>query len=158
MAVRLRPRNAWEALDLGLALVRANAGRVYGVWLAAYLPVAFVVYAALWEHPVIAWVVLWWLKPLFDRIILATLSRSLFGEAPSVREILSLRASGSSARASSPRSRGAASTSRAPSTFRCTSSSARAARWAASACASSIARRAAPRCGSRSCSSGWRSS
>lgn len=88
IALRLRPRNAWEALDLGLALVRENAGRIYGAWLAAYLPVAFVVYALLWSYPFVAWLVLWWLKPLFDRVILAVLSRSLFGEAPSVRAIL----------------------------------------------------------------------
>lgn len=88
IALRLRPRNAWEGLDLGLALVRENAASVYGAWLAAYLPAAFIVYALLWDHPVWAWLVLWWLKPLFDRVILAMLSRSLFGEAPSVRSIL----------------------------------------------------------------------
>jgi hypothetical protein len=89
IALRLRPRNAWEALDLGIALVRASGGRVYGAWLATYLPAALVVYALLWERPVLAWLVLWWLKPLFDRVILAMLSRSLFDEAPSVREVLS---------------------------------------------------------------------
>lgn len=88
IALRLRPRNAWEALDLGIALVRSNGARVYGAWLAAYLPAAFIVYALLWERPFLAWIVLWWLKPLFDRVILAMLSRALFDEAPSVREVL----------------------------------------------------------------------
>jgi len=88
MAVRLRPRNPTEALDLGFALVREHAGSVYGTWLAAYLPIAFLIYALLWEHPFIAWCVLWWLKPLFDRILLALLSRSLFGEPTGPRAIL----------------------------------------------------------------------
>lgn len=88
MAVRLRPRNPTEALDLGFALVREHAASVYGTWLAAYLPVAFLTYALLWDHPFIAWCVLWWLKPLFDRILLAMLSRSLFGEPAGPRAIL----------------------------------------------------------------------
>ena len=88
MAVRLRPRNPTEALDLGFALVREHAASVYGTWLAAYLPVAFLVYALLWDHPFIAWCVLWWLKPLFDRILLALLSRSLFGEPTGPRATL----------------------------------------------------------------------
>jgi hypothetical protein len=32
--------------------------------------------------------VLWWLKPLFDRVLLLVFSRSVFGAAPSVREVL----------------------------------------------------------------------
>jgi hypothetical protein len=80
MSVRLRPRNAWEALDLGLELVRANARSVYGAWLIAYVPVAVVVVALLWQTPFLAWLALWWLKPLFDRVALAITARRLFGD------------------------------------------------------------------------------
>ncbi|APV49498.1 hypothetical protein BWI17_07270 [Betaproteobacteria bacterium GR16-43] len=88
MAVRLRPRNPSEALDLGFALVRENAAATYGAWLAIYLPVAAVAYAVLWGHPFIAWFVLWWLKPVFDRILLALLSRTLFGEPATAASVL----------------------------------------------------------------------
>ena len=81
MAVRLRPRNAWEALDLGVELVRANGRALYGAWLLAYAPVAGVVFALLWDTPFYAWLALWWLKPLFDRIALAVAARRLFGDA-----------------------------------------------------------------------------
>jgi hypothetical protein len=81
MAVRLRPRNAWEAMDLGLEVVRANARALYGAWLAAYAPVAAVVFALLWDTPFYAWLAMWWLKPLFDRIALAVTARRLFGDA-----------------------------------------------------------------------------
>jgi hypothetical protein len=94
MAVRLRPRNAWEAMDLGIELVRANGRALYGGWLLAYVPVAAAVFALLWETPFRAWLVMWWLKPLFDRVALAIAARRLFGDpapvAPVVRSLPAL--------------------------------------------------------------------
>jgi hypothetical protein len=81
MAVRLRPRNAWEALDLGIRLVRVNFRSVYAAWLAVYVPAALLINALLLgDHPFWTWVILWWLKPAFDRVVLAVLAASLFGE------------------------------------------------------------------------------
>ena len=88
MSLRLRPRNAWEALDLGLALVRSHARAVYAAWFAVYLPAAIVVLALFHETPFWGWLLLWWLKPLFDRVVLEVLARSLFGESARVRPIL----------------------------------------------------------------------
>src|SRR5215212_644197 len=82
MAVRLRPRNAWEALDLGVALVRSNFRSVYAAWLAVYVPAAILVHLVFLDgDPFWAWVLLWWLKPAFDRAVLAVLAPALFGEA-----------------------------------------------------------------------------
>ncbi len=80
MAVRLRPRNAWEALDLGVALVRANFRPVYAAWFAVYIPAAVIAHLLFFNDPFWAWVLLWWLKPAFDRAILAVLAPALFGE------------------------------------------------------------------------------
>lgn len=88
MAVRLRPRNAWEALDLGAELTRANARALYATFIAAYVPVALVVHGFMWEEPFWAWLVLWWLKPLFDRLALDVIARRLFGDATSIRAAL----------------------------------------------------------------------
>ena len=88
MAVRLRPRNAWEALDLGLALVRSQWRPVYGAWLAVYLPAAVLIHAALYASPLWAWMTLWWLKPLFDRVVLAVLAPAMFGEPVRVAALL----------------------------------------------------------------------
>ena len=74
MAVRLRPRNPWEALDLGVALVRSNLKAVYAVWFTVYLPAAALVHLLLVGHPFWAWFALWWLKPLFDRAVLSVLA------------------------------------------------------------------------------------
>src|SRR5262245_44784902 len=88
MAVRLRPRNAWEALDLGIALVRSDLPHVYPAWLALYVPAAVIAYLAIPGNPLWAWLVLWWLKPAFDRAILAVLASALFGDARPARGFL----------------------------------------------------------------------
>ena len=88
LSVRLRPRNAWEALDLGIELVRAHGRAIYSAWLAAYVPVAIVVFGLLWSAPFWAWAAMWWLKPLFDRVALAVVSTRLFGEGVPTRAIL----------------------------------------------------------------------
>src|SRR5258706_5602684 len=88
MELRLRPRNAWEALDLGLELVRAHWRGIYSAWLTSYVRVAAIVFACLWDQPFWAWLAMWWLKPLYDRIALAVMSRRLFGETATTREVL----------------------------------------------------------------------
>jgi len=90
VTIALRARSAWEAVDLGVALVRANAARIYTAWLLVTLP-AFVLInvtcaliGTMWLAPLI----LWWLKPAFDRIPLFVISRAVFDEAPSLGETL----------------------------------------------------------------------
>lgn len=86
----MRSRSAWEAVDLGVALVRANAARIYPAWLLVTLPAFVLINAACWLFGTMwpAPLLLWWLKPLFDRIPLFVISRAVFGEAPSRAETL----------------------------------------------------------------------
>jgi Domain of unknown function (DUF4129) len=86
IAVVLRPRRHWEAVDLGFALARAWWRPVYAAWLATVLPVWVVISALLYRYPGWALLALWWLRPLFDRVPLFVLSRALFGAAPTLRE------------------------------------------------------------------------
>ncbi|EXI67457.1 MAG: hypothetical protein AW08_02013 [Candidatus Accumulibacter adjunctus] len=87
IAVRLRRRSAWEAIDLGQAMLRQWAVRIYGAWFATYW-LAGLLLLAFWPWPGYVIALLWWLKPLFDRVLLHVCSRSLFGEACSVRDVL----------------------------------------------------------------------
>jgi len=88
LRVAVRPRSAWEAADLGLALLRAQAGPVYRAWLGALLPPALVL-AVLCRHaPWLAPLILWWLKPLLDRPVLHVLAKAAFGRTPGVAETL----------------------------------------------------------------------
>jgi hypothetical protein len=90
MTIALRRRLPWEATDLGIALVRAHIKRILLAWCLVTLPVWLLVNAvgvainASW----VALLVMWWLKPLFDRIPLYAISRSVFGHTPGVGEIV----------------------------------------------------------------------
>src|SRR3546814_4264970 len=87
LRVELRPRSPWEAVELGSALVRRNAAAIWFPWLLLVGPVFVAVnLAALAVDRIwIAWLAMWWLKPLFDRIPLFVLSRAVFGETLTTR-------------------------------------------------------------------------
>jgi hypothetical protein len=86
--VALRPRTAWEAVELGTALVRRHAAAVWTPWLLVSLPMLVLVNALCWAIDAVwlAGLVMWWLKPAFDRIPLYVLSRAVFGHVPRARE------------------------------------------------------------------------
>ncbi|AKC86898.1 DUF4129 domain-containing protein [Pseudoxanthomonas suwonensis] len=88
--VALRPRSSWEAMELGTALLRRHAGAVWQPWLLATLPVFALLNAAAWmlDRLWLAMVLMWWLKPLFERIPLYVLSRGVFGRTPPAWETL----------------------------------------------------------------------
>jgi hypothetical protein len=88
ITAEVRPRISWESVDLGFTMVRSWWRPVFVPWLYVMLPLAILVNVLLWQHPWWALFVLWWLKPLYDRIPLHVLSRALFGATPSTRETL----------------------------------------------------------------------
>ncbi|NOX77048.1 MAG: DUF4129 domain-containing protein [Gammaproteobacteria bacterium] len=88
ITVEVRPRSPWEALDLGIMMAREWWWPLLKAWLAVSLPVFIVLHLVLWNSPVIAITLMWWLKPLWERAILHILSRALFGELPSLKETL----------------------------------------------------------------------
>lgn len=87
LRVAVRPRGDWEAVDLGLAMVREWRRPVYRAWLCSFGPALIVALplAAVW--PWLPVLVLWWLKPLFDRIVLQVLSRAIFGVEAGWRDV-----------------------------------------------------------------------
>lgn len=86
MTVTLRPRQPWEAVDLGCALVRRDFGRLLGLWCCTVLPLWAVVCVLLRATPEWIPLAVWWLKPLCDRVPLFFLSRAAFGVRPSFGE------------------------------------------------------------------------
>lgn len=79
VTAEIRPRSDWEAVDLGIALVRRDFWRLAGVWLLAMSPLILL---GIWwrAHPLWWLFVWWWCKPAGARLVLHDLSRSLFGE------------------------------------------------------------------------------
>jgi hypothetical protein len=47
-----------------------------------------VLHGVLWQQPLIASILLWWLKPVFDRFVLHVVSRCVFGATPNLADTL----------------------------------------------------------------------
>lgn len=89
VAAVIRPREPYEAIDLGFGLARTFARQIWLPWLLCVLPIQLLVIGGLWwAHATLALFVLWWIKPLFDRLPLFVLSRALFGATPKVRDVI----------------------------------------------------------------------
>ena len=77
----IRLRNPWEAVDLGFSMVQTW-------WKAIYIPLAILTvgigiplfFIVPEDQFWIAGVVFWWLKPLYDRLVLHIISHKLFNE------------------------------------------------------------------------------
>lgn len=86
IAVRLRPRNPWEAIDLGFGLARQWFLPLWILWMISALPVMLllvVLPVPLW----LAGLMFWWFKPLYEPPLLYWMGRRLFDERPSWREL-----------------------------------------------------------------------
>ncbi|GAB3338867.1 DUF4129 domain-containing protein [Marilutibacter aestuarii] len=90
LTVALRPRTAWEAVELGTALARRHATAIWVPWLLASVVVFTAVNALAWGVGMmwLAPLTMWWLKPAFDRIPLYVLSRAVFGTVPRAADTL----------------------------------------------------------------------
>jgi len=82
----IRPRGHWEAIDLGFRMARAHYAAMLVSSLVITLPLFALLHLIFWERGVWATLLLWWLKPLWERCHLYVLSRGLFGPTPSVSE------------------------------------------------------------------------
>ncbi|WP_308907962.1 DUF4129 domain-containing protein [Pseudomonas canadensis] len=85
-SVVIRPRTAWEAMDLGVLMAREHRLLLMSSWALVTLPVFAALTALLWKYPSTAIFLFWWLKPAFDRLPLYILSKALFGETPSIKQ------------------------------------------------------------------------
>lgn len=90
VTVELRPRSSWEAMELGTALVRRHAGAIWIPWLIVTGLAFALLNLAAWAigHLWLAWLLMWWLRPVFDRIPMYVLSRAVFGTVPRVADTL----------------------------------------------------------------------
>ena len=88
LQVAVRLRGNWEALDLGACLLRRYGRAVYAVWIPLVGTLALVLALLLHRWPWAAVLTFWWLKPLYDRLVLHVLGRAAFGTIPTLRETL----------------------------------------------------------------------
>jgi hypothetical protein len=91
LAVRLRPRTAMEAADLGVRLCQHAARSVYPCYAIVAVPLMAL---SLASYEVAGWLpgtLIWCAKPWLDRTILFVLSRAAFGQDTSIRDLLRAR-------------------------------------------------------------------
>jgi hypothetical protein len=90
LSVVLRPRRPWQAIDLGFRMTVRWWRELVTLWFCVSLP-WFLLCALLLtnrEAMYAAPLLLWWAKPTFERPLLYFASRAVFGEQPSVRNVL----------------------------------------------------------------------
>lgn len=87
-SVVIRPRSAWEAIDLGVLLAKQHAGLLMLSWALLTLPIFALLCVLLWDYPSLAVLIFWWLKPAYERLPLYILSHALFGATPSLKQAL----------------------------------------------------------------------
>lgn len=88
--VALRARSQWEAMELGTALVRRHAAAIWTPWLLLTSPVFVLLNLGGWWLDAF-WLpalLMWWLKPVFERIPLYVISRGAFGAVPGTAQTL----------------------------------------------------------------------
>src|SRR3954463_13152984 len=90
LAVTLRRRSPWEATDLGLAMLQRWWRPVYAAHALILAPIALILVTLGWAFDAVwvAMLALWWLEPLYDRVVLHVLSRAVFGEVPTPLSVL----------------------------------------------------------------------
>jgi hypothetical protein len=90
LAISLRRRTPWEAIDLGLGMLQRWWRPVYAPHLAVGGAVVALALLAAWalQRPWVAILLTWWMKPLCDRVVLHVLSRAVFGEVLRPRAVL----------------------------------------------------------------------
>lgn len=88
--LHFRPRSGYEALDLGTRLFQERPLLYMALWATFSLPVYGVLAALLWQYPLWAGFLIWWLKPLFEAPILQIMSQQVFEAPPSYRECVRL--------------------------------------------------------------------
>ena len=82
VTIAIRPRDNWEAVDLGLRMVQHWRHAIYAPWLIVTACFAAALFFLCWQFDML-WLYLllfWWFKPLYGRIPLYVLSRTVFGE------------------------------------------------------------------------------
>ena len=92
LAVALRPRPMAEAADLGVALVRRHAGSIWRTFLPLYVVVIALVLCTIEFAYWLPGLLIFCLKPWFDRSLLFILSRAVFGQSTRWKDLWEHRA------------------------------------------------------------------
>jgi len=85
--IEARLRSPWEAMDLGFVLVRKWWKPLFLSWFIPSAIVFTILSVVFVQNTWVPYFVVWWCKPLFDRGPLYMISRLIFGEQVTVRDV-----------------------------------------------------------------------
>lgn len=88
VTLEIRPRSAWEAVDLGLLMARRWWLPMTKAWLIVSAPVLFIALLLPTDKWWASALLIWWLKPIYERPLLHILSRAVFNDLPDTRSTL----------------------------------------------------------------------
>lgn len=88
ITAEIRPRESWEAVDLGIALTRRNYGRILVSTMIVVWPVWLLLGFLMKDHFWWLLLVIWWLNAVWEKIPLYFLSRTLFGGTQKSKDFL----------------------------------------------------------------------
>jgi hypothetical protein len=88
LTIKLKHRNAWSAIDLGFLLAREHYWQLLISWMILSLPLFLLI--QLFDNEWNFWgmILIWWLKPFWDRGPLYIISKALFAETVSWKALL----------------------------------------------------------------------
>lgn len=88
VTIEIRPRSAWEAVDLGILMARRWWWPMMKIWLIVSFPIFLI--SLLFPQDQLIWaaVFIWWFKPVYERPLLYFLSHAVFNELPDLRSTL----------------------------------------------------------------------
>lgn len=89
IAIEPRLRDSWEAVDMGIAMTRAWWLPLQISWFVPSAILFFCLLPIFSDDSWIAFLIVWWLNPLWDRFPLLLASRALFDEPLNVRAVWS---------------------------------------------------------------------
>ncbi|HSC68283.1 MAG TPA: hypothetical protein VLC79_11355, partial [Cellvibrio sp.] len=90
VTLEIRPRSAWEAVDLGLLMAKRWWLPMTKIWLLISAPVFALTLLIPDSWFWVSALLMWWLKPVFERPLLHILSHAVFNELPDTRSTYKL--------------------------------------------------------------------
>lgn len=90
ITAHIRLRSPWEAVDLGFAMVQHNARWIFPAWSLFLIMVASTVWLLMPDnYKAYTPLIVWWFKPLYDRVLLHILSHQMFDQRLTTAEVFS---------------------------------------------------------------------
>ena len=80
VTISTRPRSGWSAIDLGIKLALHHYWPCFAMWLILATPFFILPWFLTGQNYWLSYLILWWMKPLYERPLLYILSRELFGQ------------------------------------------------------------------------------